>query len=488
MSCSPRLAARQAVAMKPTQRLPSQTPALATALSGARTPCWLPCALLLTACADVDPTPLEPRQQAVVYGADDRRDLYQLPRDDAGLRSLARSVAAVIPRDAIDQGDGGAPILLGETLAETFGLCADQPYAQEVSAAVCTAFLIDDALLATAGHCFNFALDCKNYLFVFDYVRDARTSAVRLAAENIFECTRTRVRVDEMEPGVWKRDYAIVELSRRAVGRTPLAVRSQPIALGEPVSVISASAGLPLKVDRGAHVLDARAHMNDFFRLDSDTAHGSSGAPVFDADGLAVGIVVRGRSDYLLNEPAGCYVENVLPMPDYVPPGERVKLPGGNELYSEEANPIAPALSALCALTYPSPRLCGNDAVCGDRICSGTETFATCASDCSEAPAPSPAPPPVMEDDEDAGTQLLPVAESSAAGAEHDAAAAPVAIAVALPHAHASAHAGCSLGTANGAGVAQVWLLALGCALRSPRRRFNARRTPPARATPRGAD
>ena len=124
------------------------------------------------------------------------------------------------------------------------------------------------------------------------------------AAENIFECTRTRVRVDEMEPGVWKRDYALVELTRRAVGRAPLAVRDEPIILGEPVSVISASAGLPLKFDSGAHVLDARAHMNDFFRLDSDTGHGSSGAPVFDAAGRAVGIVVRGRRDYLLDQQA----------------------------------------------------------------------------------------------------------------------------------------------------------------------------------------
>lgn len=327
----------------------------------------------------------------MVYGADDRRDLYQLAPADV-LRERARSVAAVIPREALGNGPNGEPVLQGPTLAELFGLCADQPSAQETSAAICTAFLVDDALLATAGHCFDYALDCQKYYFVFDYVRDAPEEPVWLSPDNIFECTRTRVHVDEMEPGVWKRDYALIELSRRALGREPLEVREQPIQLAEPVSVIAASEGLPLRFDSGAHVLDARAHMNDFFRLDSDTAHGASGSPVFDAQGQAVGILARGRTDYVLDAQAGCYVDNALAMPDYVPPGERVKFPGPGELYSEEANPIAPALTALCALSYPSPRLCGNAAACGDAICSGAETFDDCPSDCTETPPTRPRP------------------------------------------------------------------------------------------------
>jgi hypothetical protein len=402
--------------------------------------------LLLASCADASPELLALRAQAVVYGADDRRDLDQLPPQDA-LRSLVRSVAAVIPREAVGEGPDGEPVVLGQTLVEAFELCPDQPFAQDKTAAVCTAFLIDDALLATAGHCFNYALDCQNYLFVFDYVRDSRSAAVTLAAENIFECTRTRVRVDETEPGVWKRDYAIVELTRRALGRAPLAVRSEPVVLAEPLSVISASAGLPLKFDHGAHVLDTRAQVGDFFRLDSDTGHGSSGAPVFDADGQALGIVVRGRMDYLLDPGAGCYVENVLSPPELVPPGERPQFPGGNELYSEEASPIAPALSALCELSYPSPRLCGNGAVCGDQICSGEETFEDCPSDCSEAP-PS-RPPTTMPALVDAGTELPDAAAS-------------------LPT-HATAQAGCALATTDADGYAEAWLIVLAWAVRRRR-------------------
>jgi Trypsin-like peptidase domain len=414
---------------------------------------WTLGGLILGACADAGPEPLELRAQAVVYGENDRRDLYQLP-PAAPLRSLARSVAAVIPREAVGQGPAGEPILLGQTLAQAFGLCADQPYAQEISAAVCTAFLVDDALLATAGHCFDYALDCQKYFFVFDYVRASAATDLPLSAENMFECTRSRVHVDEAEPGVWKRDYAIVELTRRALGRAPLSVRSQPIKLAEPVSVISASAGLALKFDQGARVLDARAHMGDFFRLDSDTAHGSSGAPVFDEDGQAVGIVTRGRTDYLLDPEAGCFVDNVLPPPELVPPGERVKFPGPGELYSEEANPIAPALAALCELSYPSPRLCDNAALCGDQICSGEETFEVCPSDCSEAPPPSPRPPAVTAE-ADAGVALP---EASTA-----------------PPEHARAHASCALRSAGSGAPGAAWLLALSWVMRMLRARSRAR-------------
>jgi hypothetical protein len=409
---------------------------------------------LLAACADAGPEPLALRGQAVVYGDNDRRDFYQLA-PDAPLRARARSVAAVIPREAVGQGPAGEPILLGQTLAQTFGLCADQPFAQQISAAVCTAFLIDDALLATAGHCFDYALDCQKYLFVFDYVLESAAADVRLLAENIFACTRTRVHMDEMEPGVWKRDYALVELTRRAIGRAPLSLRSEPIVLAEPVSVISASGGLPLKFDQGARVLDARAHVGDFFRLDSDTAHGSSGAPVFDESGQAVGIVTRGRTDYLLDPEAGCSVDNVLPPPELVAPGEPVKFPGHGELYSEEANPIAPALAALCALSYPSPRLCGNAARCGDQICSGDETFELCASDCSEAPPPS-APAATASAHSDSGTEP---AETSTA-----------------PPEHRHAHPGCALRSASRAAHEDAWFVAFAglgilLAIRAGRRR-----------------
>jgi hypothetical protein len=347
------------------------------------------CVLGASACAD-EVASVGQTEQAVIYGQDDRRELFELAPADA-LRPLARSVAAVIPRSALSPGPDGQLVLIGKPLTETFSLCPDQRDATELGAAECTAFLIDDALLASAGHCFKNALDCQNYVFVFDYVRVAQGAPVALAAENIYECRGTQVRVDLVRPGAPKQDYAIVELTRRVLDRQPLALRSDLPSLAEPLSVISASSGLPLKFDRGARVLDVRVDAGDFLRLDSDTGHGASGAPVLDAQGRVVGIAVRGRTDHVLDEARGCFVENVLPPSELVAPGEPVKLPGGGELYSEEASLLAPALAALCQTPYPSLRFCGRAAVCGDQSCSGDETFELCPGDCAEAPPSRPA-------------------------------------------------------------------------------------------------
>ncbi len=348
-------------------------------------------ALFTSACAD-EAASAGVREQAVIYGQDDRRDLFELAGDDA-LRPLARSVAAVIPRSALQTALDGQPVLVGKPLTETFSLCPEQRDASALGVAECTAFLIDDALLASAGHCFRNALDCENYLFVFDYVRSAAGVPVSLGLENIYECRRAQVRVDLVRPGAPKQDYAIIELTRRVLDRPPLAVRSEPPALAEPLSVISANFGLPLKFDRSARTLDVRVDAGDFLRLDSDTGHGASGAPVFDAQGRVVGINVRGRSDHVFDEARGCFVENVLAPPALVAPGEAIQFPGRGELYSEEASLLPPALAALCQASYPSPRLCGRAASCGDQSCSGDETFALCPSDCAEAPPVGPAPP-----------------------------------------------------------------------------------------------
>lgn len=121
---------------------------------------------------------------------------------------------------------------------------------------------------------------------------------------------------------------------------------------------------------------------------------------------------MRGRTDCLRDEQAGCSVENVVSPPELVPAGEMVKFPGGNELYSEEASPLADALAALCARAYPSPRLCGREAVCGDQSCSGDESFARCPGDCGEAPPPRERPSA-----RDAGIQLPPLEPDAAQAA-----------------------------------------------------------------------
>jgi hypothetical protein len=328
----------------------------------------------------------------VIYGNDDRQELYTLSEYSALARS-AQAVAAVIPRSRLELDAQGARRIVAQTLGKAEELCDGEPHAEQPSAAECTAVLVDDNLLATSGHCFRHLLDCGNYHFVFGYAYDDAARPQAMGPLEVYECTRARVQENEVSAEGRVLDYAIVELTRSVSGRAPVALRTSPLALGESLTIFSTPGGIPLKVDSGARVLDTRVDGGDYFQLDSDTFHGSSGAPVLDAAGALVGLFARGNEDYVWDEERGCHALARRP----------AAVLGSPEIDAEQASYAAPAVSALCAKQYPSERLCGIAAQCGDGICFPGETHATCSADCKDEPDRSP--------DAGADVDLLPEPE-----------------------------------------------------------------------------
>jgi hypothetical protein len=308
----------------------------------------------------------------LVYGDDDRYEVSD-PGVDDGLYEAARAVAAVIPRSRVRSAADGTTHIVALSLGEAEQLCEGEPFAAQPSVAECTAVLIDDNLLATAGHCFAHAFDCQNYLFVFDYFYEAGDQ--QLGPMTTYECVQTRARADDAHDRSPRNDFAIVELTQRVAGRTPLLLRESPIEADQPLIVISATGGVPLKVDLGARVLDPRPEHDDYFVLESDTFYGSSGAPVLDHDGALLGLFARGQRDYEYDDGAGCYRTVRMASP---PPTDD----------AEHASFAHAAVDALCATGYPSDRLCGIAAACGDDICSPNEDHASCARDCAVQAAP----------------------------------------------------------------------------------------------------
>jgi hypothetical protein len=371
---------------------------------------------MCAACTSLGDEALAARGAPLIYGEDDRREVFEA----AAVYDAARAVAAVLPRSRIRYGADHRPEIVASSLQATEGLCADQRYAEQPSAAECTAVLIDDNLLATAGHCFRHAWDCQNYVFVFGYFYAAPGE---LAPLEVYECRRAQVQENDLAPESALRDYAIIELTRAVEGRNPLAARAEPPSSGEPLTVISAGAGLPLKVDSGARALDARLPAEDYFLLDSDTFHGSSGAPVLDAQGTLAGVLARGNPDYAFDERAGCNVLATSPAPtlreehadaaaDAAPAAA-----SGMPLTAEQASYLHPAIEALCERGYPSLRLCGIESRCGDGFCYVDESSDSCPHDCGAAQPPAPdagrAPPrrdqgPTINEDADAGPAELP--------------------------------------------------------------------------------
>lgn len=303
----------------------------------------------------------------VVYGADGRLDWYAI--DDAALKAQARdSVAAMIPWEYLSSDETGAVAVYGEpSLGETYGLCADQRFRDQPTAAMCSGTLIDDTLLLTAGHCVPNLSDCASSAWVFDYLYEADGVRATIDEDAVYRCVDVVVRPEvDLDSDI---DLAIIQLDRPVVGRVPARVNTAP-ALGRGSSVILAGYpnGIPLKVDAGGLVTTARAEQGDYFVASIDAFYGNSGSGVLGADLAVLGVLVSGADDYA--DAGTCAIVSTLD-PDEAE--EAV-------MYANQATTV------LCARGFPSATLCPESAgpTCGDGFCTDNESARTCRGDCDE--------------------------------------------------------------------------------------------------------
>lgn len=311
--------------------------------------------------------------QAIIYGDDSRVEVYDSP--DERLRNLASSsFVALIPRSHFGRTGKGDIAIFTRPLADAFQVCPDARFASQPTAADCSGVLIDDDLVLTAGHCFTSDSACERFAFMFDYFFSAPGKFEPTGWGDLYGCRRIVKRQITADTNPPRIDYAIVQLDRTAVGRTPATFRTTPLSDGEPLSVLGCVSGLPAKIDSGAHVISSRAPNSDFFLLDSDTFQGSSGSGVFDANAQLLGVLVRGGEDYVERPDASCKVPKVVNTS-----GDGGMLRAG---VGEEATYVARAIEGLCASGWPSARLCGTQPRCGDGFCSAGENRVVCAVDC----------------------------------------------------------------------------------------------------------
>ncbi len=242
----------------------------------------------------------------VIYGDDNRLDVYE--SKDSAMVEVSKSTAAMIPSDKLAAVNGETTIN-GETL-ESRGICADERFADQMTAANCSGFLVSENVLVTAGHCIKTMADCESYKWVFDYKMDsAKQDSMKVPTSSVYTCTRIIARtLDNMT----KDDYAVVQLDRKVTDRRPLHFRkSGNIAVGEEVVVIGHPTGLPTKIADGANV---RSRQSKFFVANLDTYGGNSGSAVFNhKTGEVEGILVRGENDYVQDSARGCMISNKCP-------------------------------------------------------------------------------------------------------------------------------------------------------------------------------
>lgn len=245
------------------------------------------------------------RDNKVIYGNDDRLDLYEVT--NSFHLDLAKSTAGMIEGSDITV-NGDVATITGPTMRSR-GMCASERFSEQMTAANCSGFLVGEDLLVTAGHCITSQSDCRSYKWVFDYANhDANTeAAMTVDAANVYGCKEI---LSQSLDRSTQDDFALIRLDRKVTDRTPLKVRTAgKVEDNTAIVVIGHPTGLPTKVAAGANV---RTNTNDvFFVANLDTYGGNSGSAVFNAEtGVVEGILVRGENDYNYDYNQGCRVSN----------------------------------------------------------------------------------------------------------------------------------------------------------------------------------
>jgi hypothetical protein len=283
-------------------------------------------------------------EQPVVYGTDDRTDVYA--HADATLRLRAQqSTVALMDAVDINTTNPNNVTFNAPTLQRAYNLCPTERFLSDLTPAWCSGTLIDDDLVLTAGHCITSNSVCSGTRIVFNFYRTSATGMQTVTTQDIFSCKSIVVR-QQGTSGGRNLDYAIVKLDRSAAPRfTPAPVRTATtgLAVGANVTVIGSGSGIPFKIDAGGTVRDPRAGTLDYFIASTDTFGGNSGSGVYEMDGYTVaGILVRGDTDYVPN--GSCNIVNVCSQSGC----------GG-----EDITYVRPALDAYCAVAT-STRLCNS--------------------------------------------------------------------------------------------------------------------------------
>lgn len=245
----------------------------------------------------------------VVYGEDDRIDLFQ--ETDTEKRTWAYSTCALIDTSRLTQNTDGTWTISAPGAYYRAGLppCEGEPFGGQPTASYCTGFMVGSDLIVTAGHCYN-SYDLASTRFIFGfYMVNETTPRLSFQADEVYRGIEI---VSAMPTG--SSDHCVVRVDRpiTAPGARPFKLRREgTIQPGDYVGVIGHPSGLPLKLAFGNTYVRSSTDPG-FFVANLDTYGGNSGSPVINAaTGVLEGILVRGDTDFIYQ--STCFISNVVP-------------------------------------------------------------------------------------------------------------------------------------------------------------------------------
>ncbi|HXI57708.1 MAG TPA: serine protease [Polyangia bacterium] len=273
---------------------------------------------------------------ALIYGDDDRSEVFAAPPGDPLARAAASSLVALGLASELAPGGGGDAIagamrVTSPSAAQRFGLCAGERFAEQPSFAICSGVAVAPHLVLTAAHCLQAApLSALVALSGFRYA--GAGALAPLAASQVHAVDAVLVQ------NVW-RDYALLRVTGDAL--VPAAGGAPQPHAGDAVFSVGHGMGVPAKIDRGGAAYDVDDDPRSFL-ADLDAFGGASGAPVFAADGALLGVLTSGSRDYTPTAD-GC---NTI-----------ARGPAGPGAANEQVLRVRPTIDEICA-RQPDPSLC----------------------------------------------------------------------------------------------------------------------------------
>lgn len=235
-----------------------------------------------------------------IYGVDNRVDVYQ--SDNALLRKLSLSTAAMIPHENLVLSEDKATIK-GSLYKDTYRLCPEEKFQEQVTAAYCSGTLIDKDIILTAGHCVMNSMDCPTNSWVFDFrANSQKQSTVQVAASSVYQCQKVIFYQVDLQSNV---DFAIIKLDRPVTDRNPVNIRlSGKLNPKDKLALIGHPRGLPTKIAADGIVTENGA---GFVKTNLDAFSINSGSGVFNQiTGELEGILVSGLNDFDQDKARNC--------------------------------------------------------------------------------------------------------------------------------------------------------------------------------------
>jgi hypothetical protein len=235
------------------------------------------------------------REQAVIYGSDDRREVYDFDAGDWGRHIAGSSLVAIGLRSSL-VAHGDDVVLNVPTARERLNLCPEERFSEQPAFAECTGVALGSDLVLTAAHCLRLG-PLSDLVALSGYYYEQEGQLAPLHETDVHDIAG--VIYEETDWG-----YVWLRLEPKGGALQPVAFEDDPIEMGMPVVSINHGAMLPAKIDKGgsAFPIDNRA-----FFTTVDAFGGASGGPIFSPGGELLGVLISGGVDYRMTS-RGCLV------------------------------------------------------------------------------------------------------------------------------------------------------------------------------------